>query len=58
MVYQHIKGLCQKIKKKAMGPKNFVWEAEDYILFKIPLNNFYSHGDVTITVEGLQNLGL
>jgi hypothetical protein len=29
----------------------------DYLLFYIPLKNF-SHGDVTITDEALQNLGL
>jgi hypothetical protein len=33
------------------------WNLERYSLFYVPLNNFH-YGDVTITGEGLQNLGL
>jgi hypothetical protein len=30
----------------------------DYLQFYVPLKNISLHGDVTITGEGLQNLGL
>jgi hypothetical protein len=30
----------------------------DYLLLYVPLKNFHLYGDVTITGEGLQNLGL
>jgi hypothetical protein len=30
----------------------------DYISFYVPLEDLHSHGDVTITGEGLKNLGL
>ena len=29
----------------------------DYLVFYVPLKNNYLYGDVTITGEGLQNLG-